>query len=76
MNAARRKSLEAIWAAIDQQRQELATIIAEEQEAFDNLPESLQGEKGQAMEEGISTLTDAEGELDSALENLTTITQG
>lgn len=45
---------------------EISAIRDAEQEAFDNLPESLQmGDRGQAMEEAISNLEDAESELDN-----------
>ena len=39
---------------------ELEAVKEEEQEAFDNMPESLQGaERGQAMEAAIEALEDA-----------------
>lgn len=68
MNKARRKELDRARVLIEQ--------AEEEQEAFDNLPESFQeGEKGQRMEEIISYMDDATsacediiGNLDSAAE--------
>lgn len=62
MNKARRlelqKALDIVSAAMD-----------EEQEAFDNLPESFQdGEKGQRMEEIISNLDECVGFIEDAIE--------
>ncbi|NBT31696.1 MAG: hypothetical protein EBT13_07275 [Rhodobacteraceae bacterium] len=57
-------------------RMEIESLRDEEQEAFDNLPESLQyAERGQAMEEAINNLDyalDALGEdiFQEAIENL------
>lgn len=57
MNAARRKRLqEALDIIIE--------VKEEEQEAFDNLPESFQeGERGELMQEAIDTLDNIESEL-------------
>ena len=74
MNADRRKRIEKLnvevreklAALIDDIRNEADSIKDEEQEAFDNLPESLQsGEKGDAMQESISRLEDAVSSLES-----------
>jgi hypothetical protein len=72
MNKDRRKELTAIGAAILEAKDHLEAVRDAEQEAFDNLPESLQqGERGQAMEEAIgnlentiSSLEDAAGEIE------------
>lgn len=69
MNKARRKTiselrerLDALKTAADELESEIETIRDEEQEYFDNMPESLQGgDKGQAAEEAVS-------HLDTALE--------
>ena len=56
---------------IEQAKEALELIKDEEQEAFDNLPESFQyGEKGERMEEVISYMDDAFGELESAIDNI------
>ena len=53
MNKAQKKKLDKIWSILEE-------VIEQEQEAFDNTPESIQlSEKGEAMEENIDTLTDA-----------------
>ena len=57
MNKERRKELEAIDALIAAAKERLEMVRDAEQEAFDNLPESLQnGERGQAMAEAIENL--------------------
>lgn len=72
MNKIRRKELahivtmlEELDALREQIREQLAEIEDEEQEALDNMPESLQdGEKGQQMQEYIDTMENVTGELD------------
>lgn len=45
---------------------EIEEIESDEQDAYDNLPESFQmSDKGEAMEEAVSNLQDAEGYLDT-----------
>lgn len=59
MNKARRKRLGQIV-------EELEEVISEEEEAFEGMPESLQGtEKGEAMEENISVLESAKDEIET-----------
>ena len=71
MNKARRKWLEKAIATLEDQKLELETICEEEQEAFDNMPESLQeSEKGQAMYENIDTLESAFSDLEDIISNL------
>ena len=60
MNKQRRAALDAILSQLETQRDALRTITDEEQEAFDNMPQSLQeAEKGQTMESGIDSMEDA-----------------
>lgn len=73
MNKQNRKQLEKAVALIAQAQEIVETIKDEEQEKFDNLPESLQqSEKGEQFEENISALEDALGDLESATENINT----
>jgi len=74
MNNQRRKRLRQIAVDIENEFQALAQKFAEqieeirdeEEEAFENLPESLQmGERGDAMQQAIDFLGDAESELES-----------
>ena len=52
-------------------RQSIDEILSEEQEAFDNLPESLQyGERGTAMQEAIDALESAISSCDEVDEYL------
>lgn len=68
MNAARRKQLQAARELIEQAQAILQEVSADESEAFENLPESLQdGERGQAMQEAIRELETAESGCDDVL---------
>lgn len=72
MNKARRKDLaqvvrmlEELDALREEIRERLASVQEEEEEAFDNLPESLQeSERGEQMKEYIYTMEEVTGELD------------
>lgn len=86
MNKQRRKAIRNIqdeltqlFSRIEDIKAELETVRDEEQEAYDNMPESLQnGEKGEAAQNAISQLESAieafsnldevDGYLDSAAE--------
>lgn len=60
MNNARRKALRDALTRLEEVKGMIEICRDEEQEAFDNMPESLQsGEKGQAAEDAISALEDA-----------------
>lgn len=73
MNKIRRTKLSKLQEQIDELRMALEDILEEEQEAFDNMPESIQySEKGELMEEGISALEDAVSNLEEAVENIDT----
>lgn len=66
MNKARRKEIARAIELMEQAREILEAVMEEEQEAFDNLPENLQSsERGEAMEEYISTLEDSIDALDT-----------
>ncbi len=65
MNKERRRALDGLLSVLETKRDELRSLCDEEQEAFDNLPESLQaGERGQAMETGIEAIEDAIDQLE------------
>ncbi len=67
MNKQRRKRLEEAFDLIGQAQSILEEVKDEEQEAHDNLPESIQyGEKGEEMEGYIEMLDEAYGYLDDA----------
>lgn len=72
MNKARRKELAIIAAMLEeldalreQIRERLSDVLDEEQDALDNMPESLQaGDRGEQMQEYIDTMENVTGELD------------
>ena len=72
MNKNRRKELAVIVAKLEELealrleiQEELETVMAEEQEALDNMPESLQdGEKGQQMQEYIEAMENVLDDLE------------
>lgn len=72
MNAARRKEIDRILALIETVsetvmtiKSDIETVRDEEQEYFDNMPDSLQsGDKGTTAEEAINNLEEAMNMLD------------
>lgn len=72
MNKIRRKELAHIVAKLEtlealrlEIKEELEAVMDEEQEAFDNLPESLQeSERGQQMQEYVDALESAVDDLE------------
>ena len=72
MNKARRASLklalskiETLTAYIEEIKEDLQSVLDEEEEAYENLPESIQGsEKGEQMQEYIEALEAAIDSLD------------
>lgn len=60
MNKARRTRLAAIYDKITELQEMIGEIRDEEQEAMDNMPESLQGsERYETMEAAVSALEEA-----------------
>lgn len=78
MNNARRKQiddivarLESVKSLAEQIASDLADIMADEQESFDNMPESLQsGERGQKSQDSIDNLENAHSELESVISTI------
>lgn len=71
MNKQRRKMIADVVERLEAAKSDLEMIRDEEQEAFDNMPEGLQGsERGETMEEGIYQIEEAMDGLDSALDSL------
>ena len=67
MIAAASETIQKIVGMIEDAKSELETARDEEQEYYDNMPESLQsGEKGQAAEAAIEQLETAISELEDA----------
>ena len=71
MNKDRRKRIQKIFSKIEDLKMEIDCISDEEQEAYDNLPESFQdSEKGEAISDNIDTLSDVSTDLETVLDNL------
>lgn len=71
MNKQRRKAIGDIYDKLIDIQSDLEYIRDEEQEAFDNLPESIQySERGERMEEYISSLEEALDNVGYAVESL------
>ena len=71
MNKDRRKAIGDIYDKLIDIQSDLEYIRDEEQEAFDNLPESIQySERGERMEEYISNLEEALDNVGYAVESL------
>lgn len=68
MNKDRRKQLTEIRGRLNEIWDELETIQGEEQDYFDNMPESIQsGERGDAAQEAAEALESAHGCVHDAM---------
>ena len=75
MNNERRKKIEKIREDLDGLMALVEELAEEEQEAFDNLPESLQDtERGEAMQTAIDNLDNLQNSLEEAGEYCDEIT--
>lgn len=71
MNKARRISITKIADSLQALKSDVESIQSEEQDAYDNLPESFQdGERGDRMQEAIGNLDDALTLIDEAVTSL------
>lgn len=71
MNKARRKWLTDTIEMLEQAMLELENIRDDEQEAYDNLPESIQdSERGEAMQENVDDMEDASSNLQDIIDQL------
>lgn len=76
MNKDRRKRIEALIEKIDDIKTEIEGIQSEEQDAFDNMPESFQdGERGEQSQSAIGALGEALGALDETIDQLNTASE-
>lgn len=76
MNKARRNRIADVQTQLEALKQDIDAILSEEQEAYDNMPESLQeSERGQAMQEAIDALESAIGSCEELDEYLTSATE-
>lgn len=68
MNKQRREALLRIADDLESVKNDLVSVREEEQEAFDNLPESLQySARGDAMQEAVSEMDDIESDIDDLI---------
>ncbi|TRB00441.1 MULTISPECIES: hypothetical protein [Rhizobium/Agrobacterium group] len=71
MNKERRKEIARAAAMIDEAKAILETCRDEEQEYYDNMPESFQdGEKGSTAQEAIDALEEAVSSLEDITANI------
>jgi len=71
MNRERRKEIEEIRGKLAELWDRLDGVRAEEEEAYDNLPQSIQdSERGETMLTGLQALEDALDRIDNAKDAL------
>lgn len=71
MNAKRRKVIDKLSAQIEEIKMAIDSLRDDEQEALDNLPDSLQEtERGEKMESAIEALDYASDDLQECLDHL------
>ena len=71
MNNARRREIEKITADLEAIKERSEALQEEEQDAFHNLPESIQyGERGDKMQSAIDNLEYAADNIQDCLDNL------
>lgn len=71
MNAIRRKELMRAIELLDEAKGILESVKDEEQEAFDNLPESFQAsERGETMEDNIYNLNEAYDSIEEIVDTI------
>lgn len=72
MNRSRRKELKKAVDLINQAKEIIEMCRDEEQEAFDNLPESIRfSDRGEMMEDYVSKIEYALDSIESAVDSLT-----
>lgn len=68
MNNQRRKKISKVIESLEVSKQEITSILDEEQECFDNIPEGLlDSERALNTENAIASLDEAIGQLDEAI---------
>lgn len=74
MNRERRNKITSIMQKLDKIKDELQDVLSDEEFAFDNMPENLQGSiRGEESEEAISSMEEAIENIEEAqsiLENI------
>ena len=71
MNKARRKALDEVISKIEEAKEPLENLQAEEEEYRDNMPENLQGsERYEAADAAVDNMSSAVDALDEAISNI------
>ena len=71
MNMQRRKRIEKVGKNLEEHLEEITAIQEEEQDAFDNLTESIQDSwRGQVMENAVDCLESVVSNIEEAIECL------
>lgn len=71
MNRERRKAIDAVFDQLEELKGEIERIREEEEEYFENMPESIQyGEKGELAEASIEELDNAYNSIGDAMQAL------
>lgn len=71
MNKQRRKDIDTIISSLEEIREQIQTVLDEEQDYLDNIPENLQNsERYETAETAVSELEEAEGIIDDIIEHL------
>lgn len=74
MNKVRRKAISLIIENLEAQKNAIEVVLDEEQEYFDNMPESFQdSERGDIAQEAIDSLESAIGSLEETIDYLNDI---
>ncbi len=71
MNKKRRKIIERILVNLEEAASELESQRDDEQEYYDNMPESFQsGEKGEKVDSGLASLNDLIDNIESGIADI------
>lgn len=71
MNKARRKALDEVISKIEEAKELLESLQAEEEEYRDNMPENLQGsERYEAADAAVDNMSSAVDALDEAISSI------
>lgn len=71
MNSERRKAIEALKSQLDEIGGDIEALKDEEQDYYDNMPESFQGgDKGDTAQTAIDALESAASSIDEAITSL------
>ena len=74
MNNARRKTLKQAVVLLENANNIIESVLDEEQDSYDNLPEGLMdSDRGTQMEENIDTLSNIQDEISNFIDELTSM---